>query len=602
MAGRAGAWTGRAVADYGNTSGGSGVADSERAALREAEALAARLARLQAVTAALSRARTPDEVAEAALSTGLSAMGAHCGVLLVQGALGTALEVLRAAGIGDPQLGSCLTAEGPSPAHEAWQSGLPVFVEEPAGMAERYPGFAAAVTQVPCGAFAALPLGAEGRVLGMLLLGFQSAQRFADEERALAGAMAGVCGQALDRARLFVAERVARAEAVAARRRLDFLDSLSAVLTETLDQEEMATRVTALAVPALGDWAALFTLGEDDLLQRVAAAGPEALAGRARSLVEESGAARLAAVARGGPPVTIEAEPGDPCAPLAAALVPLGARGEAFGALVVASADPIQRYGTQDLALLFDVARRTAMGLEHARLYRAAHLAAQAREDFMHVASHELRGPVANFRLGVELLAKELARGNRDRVDERLRVLSRQADRLGRISNALLDVTRITAGRLTLLRQEVDLAALAREVVARHAEEAEAAGCGAVTVVAPAPVPCQADPDRVEQVVANLLSNALKYGKGAPVEVRIHAEEGYAVLDVADRGIGIAPDQQARIFGRFERAVPPRSYGGLGLGLWIVRSMVEAHGGKVSVESAQGKGSTFTVRLPRDGG
>jgi signal transduction histidine kinase len=151
------------------------------------------------------------------------------------------------------------------------------------------------------------------------------------------------------------------------------------------------------------------------------------------------------------------------------------------------------------------------------------------------------------------------------------------------------------------MRQEVDLSALARDVVARHVEEARASG-SAVAVEAPAAVACQADPDRLEQVVTNLLSNALKYGRGAPVELRVRAEEGYAVLDVVDHGIGIPPEQQARIFGRFERAVPPRSYGGLGLGLWIVRSMVEAHGGKVAVESAPGRGSTFTVKLPRDGG
>jgi signal transduction histidine kinase len=587
------------VADPGNTQGGGTT--PERAALREAEALAARLTRLQAVTAALSRARTPDEVAEAALSTGLSALGAHCGVLLVQGAVGTALEVLRASGIGDPVLDRCLSAGGRSPAREAWRSATPLFVADPEALAADFPEFAAAISEASCAAFTALPLAAEGRVLGMLLLGFDRAQAFPEEERALAGAVAGLCAQALERARLFVAERVSRAEAVAAQRRLAFLDSLSGLLTDTLDAEEMAARVTALAVPALGDWSAIFTMSEEDALARAAAAGPQTLAERAGSLLEGDLRRQLEAVARGGPAAVLEAEPGDPRAPLVAALVPLGARGQVFGALVVASADPAQRYGPQDLALLSDVARRTALGLEHARLYQAAQRAAQAREDFMQVASHELRGPVANFRLGVELLARELARGNRERVDERLRVLSRQAERLGRLSSALLDVTRITAGRLTLLRQEVDLAALAREVVARHEDEAQAVGTP-VAVESAGPVPCQADPDRVEQVIANLLSNALKYGRGAPVKVRIRAEEGYGVLDVADGGIGIPPEQQARIFGRFERAVPPRSYGGLGLGLWIVRSLVEAHGGQVSVRSAAGQGSTFTVRLPRAGG
>jgi signal transduction histidine kinase len=281
--------------------------------------------------------------------------------------------------------------------------------------------------------------------------------------------------------------------------------------------------------------------------------------------------------------------------------VPLGARGEAFGALALASADPARRYGPQDLKLLSDVARRTALGLEHARLYRAAQLAAQAREDFMHVASHELRGPVATFRLSIQLLQRELSRGDHGRVAERVSVLSRQVDRLGRLSGSLLDVTRITAGRLILLRQEIDLAELARDVVARHAEESEAAATR-VEVQAGGPVPCQADPDRVEQVIANLLGNALKYGKGNPVAIRVHAESGYAVLAVADRGIGIPAEQQARIFGRFERAVPPRDQGGLGLGLWIARSLVEAHGGGIAVESTPGQGSTFTVRLPRGGG
>lgn len=574
---------------------------SERAARREAEALAVRLARLQAVTAALARARTPDEVAEAALSTGLQALGSESGVILVQGPLGTALEVLRVAGVTEETVRRSVAAVRSTPARDAWQSATPVFLESTAEVAARFPEFAAAAREIPSAAVAALPLAAEGRVLGILLVGFARAHSFPEEERVLAAAIAGVCGQALDRARLFVAERVARAEAVAAQRRLAFLDSLSAVLVETLDEEEMSASVVRLAVPALGDWAAIFTTGEEEPLALAAAAGPDDLGRRARSLLETDAAGRLAAVVRGAPATVVDAEPNNPRAPLAAALVPLGARGEAFGALAVASGDPAQRYGHQDLTLLSDVARRTALALEHARLYQAAHLAAQAREDFMQVASHELRGPVASFRLAVQLLARELSRGERGRVDERLGVLSRQADRLGRLSSALLDVTRITAGRLTLLRQDLNLAVLAREVVARHADEAEATGTK-VALEAESPVPCQADPNRVEQVVANLLSNAFKYGRGTPVTIRVHPEDGYAVLAVTDRGIGIPAEHQARIFGRFERAVPPRNYGGLGLGLWIVRSLVEAHGGRIEVESMPGQGSTFTVRLPRGGG
>ena len=578
---------------------GGGVS-SEGAARREAEALAVRLGRLEAVSAALSRARTPDEVAEATLKAALEAMGADSGVVLVQGA-GTGLEVLRVAGVKEEALRRVTGDVPDTPARAAFRSAAPLFLESAEEVRAGFPEFWAVSGELPSAALAALPLSAERRVLGILLLGYSRPRTFPEVDRVLVGTLSGLCGQALERARLFVAERVARAEAVAAQRRLAFLDSLSAVLTETLDGDEISARVVRLAVPALGDWAALFTMGEDGRLKEAAAEGSEPLARRARTLLEGDPSGRLSAVARGAPALVLEAESGDPCAPLATALVPLGARGDAFGALALASGDPGQRYGPKDLALLSDVARRTALGLEHARLYLAAHTLAQAREDFMQMASHELRGPVANFRLTVQLLSRELARGDQGRVGDRLRVLTRQADRLDKLSNALLDVTRITAGRLTLLPKEVDLAALAREVVDRHAEEVQGSGA-AVSVEAEGPVLCKVDPDRVEQVVANLLQNALKYGRGAPVVVRARAEEGQAVVEVADRGIGIPREHQARIFERFERAVPPHSASGLGLGLWIARSLVEAHGGSIAVESTPGRGSTFTVRLPRDGG
>jgi len=590
--------SGDSLGDETHNTGGAAAADGERAARREAEALAARLARLQAVTAALSGARTPDEVAEAALSVGLSALGGASGAFLVEGAAGNEFAVLRVAGIAEEPLQSALGAR-PTPAGAAWQSASPLFIERAGDAEAGFPAFGAAMGPFGWAALMALPLSAEGRVLGMLLVGFAESRPFPGEERVLAAAVAGLCGQALDRARLFVAERVARAEAVAAQRRLSFLDALSGVLTETLDAGPMAERVVELAVPALGDWAALFTSGGELEPSLAAAAGQRSLGERARALLEADPAGRLRAASRGAPPAVLEAEP-SAGRPLCAALVPLKSRGELFGVLVVASGDRAQRYGPHDLALLSDVARRTALALEHARLYEAAHQAAQAREDFMQVASHELRGPVTSFRLAVQLLAREVARGDTARLSDRVRGLLRQADRLSRLSGALLDVTRITAGRLALVKRELDLSALARQVVENHAEEAEAAGT-AVTVEAEAGVTCQADPERIEQVLDNLLSNAVKYGRGAPVTIRVAGEVGHAVLAVTDRGIGISPEHQARIFGRFERAVPPRNYGGLGLGLWIVRSLVEAHGGVISVVSAPGRGSTFTVKLPRDG-
>jgi signal transduction histidine kinase len=198
----------------------------------------------------------------------------------------------------------------------------------------------------------------------------------------------------------------------------------------------------------------------------------------------------------------------------------------------------------------------------------------------------------------VRLLARDARARLGAEVEGRARTIERQAARLARLSDALLDLTRIAAGRLELQREPADLAALVRDAATRLSEDASAAQCP-LSIDAPGPVECVLDPQRMEQVLDNLLSNAFKYGRGTPVRLAVRREDGRVVVVVADRGIGIAPGDQPRIFGRFERAVEGRRFPGLGLGLWIVRQIVEAHGGTIRVESAPGQGATFTVELPR---
>ncbi|GAO04912.1 ATP-binding protein [Anaeromyxobacter sp. PSR-1] len=573
--------------------------ESEHAAREAAEAAAARIGRLQAVTAALSRARTPDEVADVALREGIAALGGSHGFLLVPGS-GGLLDVLRSAGVPE-RVARAAGRLDHTPATEAWRRGAPVLVASEAELAARYPMVAELRKQVlpQGGALAALPLRVRDRVIGVLAVSFHEEQAFAPEARAFAEALADQAAQALDRARLLVAERVARAAAVAAQQRLAFLDALAAQLADRLDEAELLDGVVRTAVPALCEFAAVLLPEPGGALVPVAQADAAGLGPEALALIAERQAGLEAALS-GGAPLVIGPTEGGP-RPMTVAAAGLSVQGRSLGALVAASADPTFCRGSGDLALLSDVARRTALALAHARLFREVQRGAEAREEFLHVASHELRGPLGNLRLAVDLLARDLRAERGSALDGRLRKVARQAERLARLSDLLLDVSRISAGRIQLQPEPADLAQLARDAVARTADEAEEADCP-VVLDAPAPVPCTVDVQRLDQVITNLLSNAMKYGRGGEVRVVVRAGEGRAVLEVADQGIGIAPEHHVRIFERFERAAPARQYPGLGLGLWIVRKLVDAHGGTVRLDSAPARGATFTVELPLDRG
>ncbi|MFP2963648.1 CHASE domain-containing protein [Myxococcus sp. 1LA] len=240
---------------------------------------------------------------------------------------------------------------------------------------------------------------------------------------------------------------------------------------------------------------------------------------------------------------------------------------------------------------------------EQQRLTGEARAAVQVRDDFLSIAAHELRTPLTNLKLQLQLLYRQL-RGegpvDAEKLAQRVQSSERQTSRLANLVDSLLDVSRLARGRLELDLEPVDLDELVREAVRRFESEAQAAGA-TVTVVSPGPVTGRWDRLRLEQVLTNLLSNALKYGQGAPVDVRLRADGTHATLEVEDHGIGLPPEDALRIFGRFERAVSSRHYGGLGLGLFITHQLVEALGGRISVASTLGQGATFTVVLPLNG-
>lgn len=255
-------------------------------------------------------------------------------------------------------------------------------------------------------------------------------------------------------------------------------------------------------------------------------------------------------------------------------------------------------------ALAESHARQEALVQQLQSAQRELERAVRMREDFMSMVSHELRTPLNTLYLETQVRKLHLSKGHTaafapDRLPEMIERDQRQIQNMVRLIDDMLDVTRMRRGALSIEPKPVDLAALARRVVGSLEQQAEAAG-SALRLDAPQSVQGQWDEFRLEQVLTNLLTNALRYGGGQPVEVSVGAhDDGTARLSVRDHGMGIAPEDQARIFEQFERTDASRQCApGLGLGLFITRQIVQAHGGSISLESAPQRGAVFHVRLP----
>jgi signal transduction histidine kinase len=242
--------------------------------------------------------------------------------------------------------------------------------------------------------------------------------------------------------------------------------------------------------------------------------------------------------------------------------------------------------------------------LEHTQREVAARQQAQAeletalkaRDDFIAVAAHELRNPLNVLHLTLQLLHRIASEpANLSKIQSALEKSRTQLGRLTATVDRLLDVTRLQAGKLILRREHFDLADLVKEIAERYRD----AQPGAAISIEGAGVHGNWDRLRLDQAITNLISNAVKYGMGKPIVVQLTAEGSEATVVVHDQGIGLSAADCDRIFNRFERAVPYTFREGLGLGLWITKRIIEGHGGTVVAQGEPGKGSVFTVRLPR---
>ncbi|EYF08910.1 sensor histidine kinase [Chondromyces apiculatus] len=462
-----------------------------------------------------------------------------------------------------------------------------------------------------------VPLLVDGRVLGVLDLGTREERRFSDEDVTLLELTAGRIARAVERVQLHetLAERAAQQAAIAAlgQRAIagEPVDGLLKAAAATVATELRADIAVVLELSANGEHLDVRALVGPEGTELPISQSPETLVGDTlRSRV----------------PLVIADVRTDPRFPrVSSVLIAL----HIVSAISVAVEGPTQPFGVlgvyachkrlfteDDVHFLEAVANviSEAVRNQHAiavamdaerqmeRLYADAMEAVRVREEFLTIASHELRTPLTPLALQIGSLQRALradpSRLSHERLLGKVEIVARQVARLHRLVSDLLDLSLLTAGNISLHREEVDLAAAARDAAHRFQEPASRAGC-ALRLSADKPVKGWGDRTRIDQIFTQLLSNAIKYGAGAPIDLRVESDDDVARIVVRDRGIGIPPDQQARIFGRFERAVSEQHYGGFGLGLWIVKQLLDALGGSISVESAPGQGSTFTVELPR---
>lgn len=410
-----------------------------------------------------------------------------------------------------------------------------------------------------------------------------------------------------------------------AEERIRFLAEAGVVLAASLNYEETLRNVARLSVPAIADWCAIDMLnpaGDLELLalshidpakvqwahalrQRYPVAmdapmgAPHVIRTGQAEIYPEISDDLLQAVSQDAEQLEILRAVGY----RSVMVVPLRNVTEVIGAISFVATESERRFNRDDLALAEEVARRASAAIEQAELYREVQQALQARDQFLSIASHELKTPLTTLLGYAQLLKRRSEQLDSRQIDDRSRravqIIAEQALRLNRLISSMLDLSRIETGQLDIERAPVDIGQLARHVV----EEAQ------LTLdrhrlnlhINDEPLVVVGDALRLEQVFQNLIHNAIKYSPdGGVIQVIVKRRDTHACLIVSDEGIGIPGEALPQLFQRFYRAanVDARQISGMGVGLYVVREIIARHGGAISVESAEQRGSTFTVTLP----
>ncbi|MCC6176337.1 MAG: GAF domain-containing protein [Chloroflexi bacterium] len=543
---------------------------AEQAARAAAERAADRMAHLQAVTAALALALTRDQIAEVVLDQAVAALGAQAGAIAVSSDDGAALELIHSSGRAQASWDHWrrLPIAAPVPLAEVFRSGEAVWVDEPE-VVNRYPTLASVQAAEAFGMMAGLPLLAGDRSIGALGFRFPRGRLVDDDDRAFALTLAEECAQALERARLYGAERQARAHAerLAAERAAILGQIADGVVIA--DQHGRITFANASARRYFGQTGRTTVTDRDGVSYSVPL-HPGV------SSPEELPLARAALHGERVDEVELQIQRPD------------GTTVLAEGSATPVLSDDGVRIGA--VLTLRDITARRELDRQ--------------KEEFFANASHDLRTPIATIKASVEVVLEHKPADLAEPLHRLLVNIHHESERMATLVDDLLDLTRLRAGRLRLRCAHTDLRALAERLGATIEPLAQQRGQRVVLALPPRPLVAPVDVERLERALLNLLVNAHRYGRdGGTIRLALARRRSEAVFTVADDGPGIANADRQRIFERFYRpkSDAARRSQGSGLGLPIAKAMVELHGGRIWLEDRAGQGATFHVALPLAG-
>jgi len=604
--------------------------DQERAAISRsierleqakaaAEKTTMRLLALQKMTAALSDATTRIEVAEIIVD--------HLGVMLADSRpiIGTLsrdsdhVEYVRDGGPDAPNIFSTLPLSTRAPITDAIRNKAIIHLDTPEDIQRHYPDLPGTNTE-EIATIIAVPFVVDGQAIGVLGIRFARAEFNKSEDYDFILHVSHTCTQSLERVRLHEAERLARAAIDTERRRLGLLVEASAVLNASLDASAITDALAHVVVPDFADFCVVHRRDNDGfphvenvvhvdaeqeaLLYRFVEAYPfrpehfavEMVKSGKTLFIENVDENFIREMTATEHQLYVESFQG--IAMKSIVVVPMITRGETLGLLTFGTTK--NRFQKADVLFAEEIAHRTAMALNNARLYHEAQEANRVKDEFLGVVSHELRTPLNAILGWARMLRTGAVReGAQPRA---LEAIERNASHQARLIDDLLDASRITAGKLRLDATIIELGQVVESAVQSVLPGATAKGIRLQTSCEAQSIPVFADANRLQQIVWNLLSNAIKFtSKDGTIDVVVRREGDEAVMRICDNGRGIRPELIPHIFERFRQGdgTLTRNSGGLGLGLSIVRHLVEAHGGTVNAQSpGADMGATFYVRLP----